>query len=202
VLLGFGIGAHGQPDVVGVLDEAGPHLLAVDHVVVAVAHRGGAQRGEVGARAGFGVADREVQFTGRDLGQEEFLLLVGTERHDRRRDAVDGQEWHRGTRDSCLVGEDQLIHRRAGLTAVLLRPGQRQPSVAAHLGDGVAVRVALAVLALRRAQRLDTVGRHQLSEVGPQLAAQLLLLWAVADPHRLVLTLLGAQFGTRRPTRL
>ena len=44
VLLGLGVGAHRQPHVVGVGDQAGPHLLAVDDVVVAVAHRGGAQR--------------------------------------------------------------------------------------------------------------------------------------------------------------
>ena len=79
VLLGLRVGAHRQPDVVGVGDQAGPHLLAVDDVVVAVAHGGGAQRGQVGARAGLGVADREVQLARGDLGQEELLLLVGAE---------------------------------------------------------------------------------------------------------------------------
>ena len=79
VLLGFGVGARCQPDLVGVGDQAGPHLLAVDHVVVAVAHRGGAQVGQVGAGPGLGVADGEVQLAGCDLGQEELLLLFGAE---------------------------------------------------------------------------------------------------------------------------
>ncbi len=39
-----GIGAAGQPDVVGVLDQARPHLLAVDDPLVTVALGAGAQR--------------------------------------------------------------------------------------------------------------------------------------------------------------
>ena len=68
VLLGLRVGAYGQPHVVGVRDEAGPHLLAVDDVVVAVAHRGGAQCREVGACARLRIADGEVQLARRDLG--------------------------------------------------------------------------------------------------------------------------------------
>ena len=45
----LGIRAGGEPDVVGVLSQARPHLLSVDHPLVAVAHGGRLQRGEVGA---------------------------------------------------------------------------------------------------------------------------------------------------------
>ena len=48
-LVPVGPGPAGQPYVVGVLDQAGPHLLAVDHVVVAVPGCRGAQRRQVGA---------------------------------------------------------------------------------------------------------------------------------------------------------
>ena len=64
------IGPAGQPDVVRVLDQAGPHLLAVDHVAVAVTDRAGTQRGQVRASARLGVADGEVQLPRRDPGQE------------------------------------------------------------------------------------------------------------------------------------
>jgi hypothetical protein len=52
VLGGVGIGAGGQPDVVGVAGEGGEDLLAVDHPLVAVLDRLGGERGQVGARAG------------------------------------------------------------------------------------------------------------------------------------------------------
>src|SRR6202035_2871474 len=67
-------GAAGQPDVVGGVRAGGEDLLPVDHVVVAVADGPGAQRGEVGARLGLGVADREVHLPGQDARQEEVLL--------------------------------------------------------------------------------------------------------------------------------
>ncbi len=88
------VGAARQPHVVGVLDEAGPHLLAVDDVLVAVADRSGAQRREVGARLGLGVADGEVDLAARDLRQVVRLLLLGAVRHDRRPDGVERQERH------------------------------------------------------------------------------------------------------------
>ena len=82
-----GFGAHREPAVVGVAGERRPHLLAVDHVLVAVAHRARGERREVGAGAGLRVADAEVDVAREDLREEELLLLVGAEAHDRRPDA-------------------------------------------------------------------------------------------------------------------
>ena len=82
VLGHIGVGAGGQPEVVGVAGQAGEDLGAVDDVLVAVAHRPGLQRGEVGAGVGLGVPDAEVDLPGQDLGQEELLLLLGAEVHD------------------------------------------------------------------------------------------------------------------------
>ena len=56
LLLRGRVGAAQAEDPVGVLAERRPGLLAVDHPVVAVAHRGRAQRGEVGAGVGLGEA--------------------------------------------------------------------------------------------------------------------------------------------------
>ena len=208
MLLGLGVGAHRQPDPVGVRDQAGPHLLPVDHVVVAVADRGGAQVGQVGSRVRLRVADREVQFACRDPGQKELLLLVGAEGHDRRRDAVDGQERHRRTGDGRFVGEDQRVHRGAILAAVLLGPVQGEPPVLAHLRDDVAVSIAGPHLALHRAQRLAALGRHERGEVRPELAAEVLLLGGVTDAHfsRPPLSVISHQgprpFGQPLPIRL
>src|SRR5579875_1953353 len=63
-------------------DQARP--LAVDHVLIAVADRAGAQRGQVRPCPGLGVPDREVDLARRDLRQVERLLLLGAEPHDRR----------------------------------------------------------------------------------------------------------------------
>ena len=56
VLLGLGVGAHQAEAPVGVLGAGGPDLLAVDDPVVAGVLALGLQGGEVGARAGFGIA--------------------------------------------------------------------------------------------------------------------------------------------------
>ena len=58
---GVGVGSGGQPDVVGGGGEGGEDLLAVHDVLVAVPDRSGLERGQVGARAGLGVADGEVE---------------------------------------------------------------------------------------------------------------------------------------------
>src|SRR6202011_206028 len=76
VLDGIRIGATSQPDVIGVVSAGGEDLLTVDDVLVAVANRGGAQRRQVGARLRLGVADREMQLTGKDCGQKPLLLFL------------------------------------------------------------------------------------------------------------------------------
>ena len=70
------VGAAGQPHVVGVLDQAGPHLLAVDHVARRRrGPRGCAATARSVPASGLGVADREVDLARGDPGQEERLLL-------------------------------------------------------------------------------------------------------------------------------
>ena len=75
VLDGVRIGAAGQPHVVGVVAAGGEDLLAVDDVLVALPHRAGAQRRQVGAGLGLGVADGELQLAGEDPRKEQLLLF-------------------------------------------------------------------------------------------------------------------------------
>ena len=68
-------GARDQQQQIGMLGARGPDLLAVDDVVVAFAHRGGAQIERVGARGRLGDAEGlQPQLARRDLRQPARLL--------------------------------------------------------------------------------------------------------------------------------
>ena len=75
-MLGLGRGADQAEDPVGLVGIAGPHLLAVDEVMVALVFGLGLQAGEVGARARLRIALAPADFAARDLGQEVLLLLL------------------------------------------------------------------------------------------------------------------------------
>ena len=181
VLGHVGVGAHGQPDVVGLVGARGEDLGAVDDVLVAVAHGPRAQRRQVGARLGLGVADGEVELAGEDLGQEERLLLLGAEAHDRRPHRVDGDEGERGAGAPGLVEEDELVGGRPALSAELGRPPDAEPPVLADLAHDLAP--GLAALAALGQPGPHLVGQ-QLGVVATQLGAQLLLFGALFEEHR------------------
>ena len=67
---GVGVGAGDQVAPVGVGGAGGPHLLPVEHPVVAVALGPGAQRGHVAAGVGLAHADAPHRRAGDDLGEE------------------------------------------------------------------------------------------------------------------------------------
>ena len=69
-----GIGAHEQEAPVGHVAHAGPHLLAVDHEVIAVEHRARLEIGQVGARVRLGEALAPELLGGEDARQEAPLL--------------------------------------------------------------------------------------------------------------------------------
>jgi hypothetical protein len=70
VLGSVGVGAGEEEHVVGELGLRGPHLLAVDHPLVAVEHGGGLEAGEVGAAVGLAEALAPPHLAPQDLGQE------------------------------------------------------------------------------------------------------------------------------------
>ena len=181
VLGRVGIGAASEPHVVGLVGATGEHLVAVDHPLIAVEDRPRAQRRQVGAGLRFRVADGEVDLAGEDPGQEERLLLVAAEAHDRGPDRVEGDERERRPGPLHLVEEDELVGRRPPLTAVLPGPPDPEPPVRSDLPDDVAEQRA----ALPRLPQLGPdLGRQQLREVLTQLLAQRLLLGGVLEEHR------------------
>ena len=180
VLRRFGVGAHGEPTVVRIAGQARPELLPVDHPLVAVALGASRQRGEISACLGFAVADAEVEVALQYLGQEEVLLGVGAMGHDLGPDGVDRQHRHRRSGAHRLVEEDELLDVRAPLAAVLLGPADAEPAVRAHAAHHFAH--ALAHLVRARELRADLRGQQPVV-VGPQLAAQGLLFFVVADVH-------------------
>jgi hypothetical protein len=127
-----GVGAAGEPDVVGVVAAGGEDLLPVDDVAISVPYRPRPQRGQVGAGLRLGVPDREVQLACQDPRQEELLLLGGAMRLQRGADGLQGDRRQRHVGPDRLVGEDLLFHLAEPASSVLGRPAQPEPPVAAH----------------------------------------------------------------------
>ncbi len=184
MLGGVGIGAHRQPDVVGHVGATREDLGAVHDVLVTVTHRPGLQRSQVGARLGLGVADGEVDLSGQDGGEEERLLLLGAETHDRRAHRVHGDEGERGTGPTGLVEEDELVGGGATLAAELLGPSDAEPAVLADAADDLAPQ--LAALAHLADAPADLVG-EQFGVVLAQFLAQGQLLGGFLQEHGAVL---------------
>ena len=117
------IGAHQAEDPVGVLAQRGPGLLSVDDVAVAVADRGGAQRGQVraGFRFGEALTPPDVHAGGRR--QEALLDFLRPELGDHRAHHF-GVEVQR-LRDAVqlhFVGPDLELGGRPVLSAPLDGP--------------------------------------------------------------------------------
>ena len=148
-----GVGADQREDRVGHVGGGGPDLLAVDDVLVAVAHGARLEAAEVGAGAGLGVALRPRDLAGEDVADVLLLLLLGAV--DEHRGA---EQHHAGAADGGRLGaghllvEDHLLHRGEAGAAVLLGPVRGDPAV---LGEGVGpllrgdLHVLVGVLAVR-----------------------------------------------------
>ncbi len=130
------VGAHQAEDHVGVLAQGGPGLLTVDDVVVAIAHRRGLDRGQVRARAGFGVALAPPVRTVQDARQPVVLLLprlpylisTGAEHVHAKRHQTGG------TGQGALVVKNELLDRAPAGAAVLGRPVVGQPATLVEHG--------------------------------------------------------------------
>src|SRR4029079_16704456 len=106
-----------------------PDLLSVDDVLVAVAHRGRAQVGEVGTGLRLAEALAPVLVGRQDAGQPPLLLLLGAPRDDHRADLPDAVRVEDAGRahPRHLLGVDDVLDR-CGLAPVpRLRPVDRRP---------------------------------------------------------------------------
>ncbi len=77
--LGLRVRAGDEVDPVGGGGPGVPDLLAVDDEVSALAHRSGADGGDVGSGVGLGHADAPCRGAVEDLGQVGSLLVGGPE---------------------------------------------------------------------------------------------------------------------------
>ena len=149
-----GDGPRRHHDEVGRAAVGDERLGAVEDPVVAVAHRGGLERGEVGAAGRLGHADRGEQLAGAERRQPARLLLVVGEVHEVRRHdvAVDADAARQRHVDlGELLGQHRVEPVVAGLGAAVLlgdlepeEPllARRQPEVA---GQAVVGRVLVEV---------------------------------------------------------
>ncbi|MNE13103.1 hypothetical protein D3C80_1059300 [compost metagenome] len=156
-------GSGQQDHQVRMLDARDPHLLAVDHVLVALAHGTGLDLGGVGAGGGLGHAHRlQAQFTAGQFRQVVAFLRLA---------AVTQQGEHvvhlavHGAGVTAAAVHFLQDHRRLGQaqagTAVLHGNHRRQP---ASLGQGLDKRLGktflLVDLAPIRGIELGTQGAH------------------------------------------
>src|SRR5439155_10076151 len=127
------IAAHQHLGPVSHVGERAPDLLAVDDVLLAVAHRSGAQRGEVGPRVRLREPLTPHFLAGEDPRQVGRLLLGRRFHHERRPRVHETDEVHADGRRPVLghlLEVHQLLARRRAATAVLDRPAHaRVPGV-------------------------------------------------------------------------
>ena len=97
--------------------------------MVAVAHRGGLERGEVGAGIRFGIALAPPDIALKDVGQEAPLLFLAAVGHQHRRHHLHA-EGHRlrGADQAHFHREDMLLGDAPAGAAVLDRPVRRGPA--------------------------------------------------------------------------
>ncbi len=103
-----------------------PHLLSVDHPLVAVELAGRRDVGQIAARAGFGVALAPQFGDVEDLRQEPLLLLGGAEGDQRRSEQFLAEVVHlRGSvGDRVLLVERDAVRDGQSAAAVFLRPSE------------------------------------------------------------------------------
>src|SRR4029434_6562803 len=82
-----------------------------------------------------------------------------------------------------LLPEDQLLERAAALAAVLLRPADAEPAVAAHAADDLPGHRPAHVFPLFH-ERAAQLGREEVAVVGAQLLAERVLLGGEIEMHR------------------
>ena len=111
--LGARVGDRQQHHDAGPQAVRDPHLLPVDHVVVAVAHRAGADRLHVGAGVGLGHRERRAHLAARHPRQQPVLLLGGAERLDHeRRDEVRVDDARQRDPAARELLDDQRVRRQ------------------------------------------------------------------------------------------
>ena len=120
----IGIGAGQQHGPFGALAEGGPDLLSVDDPLVAIAHRGGGQRGHIGTSPGLGEQLAPTLLAGHQRRQQMALGFVAGP-------LLDGGCGQRQARTTGHMGNFPQVQQRE-------RPGGiRARQTTAAMVDGV-----------------------------------------------------------------
>ena len=177
------IGAHQQLRVVGGGRHAGPDLVAVDHVVVPVAPRGGAQGGQVGAGRGLREALAPGLLASQDPWQVRGLLLRRAFDHQRRprvQQADEIGEVERRLHPRALLGEQELLGQGRAAAAVLARPVQARVARVEQPSLPAGIVLALGFVSRFRRRGLSLQG-HRFVQPAAQLVAEALVFGGVAQ---------------------
>jgi hypothetical protein len=179
--LGVGLDVH-VDDVVLRGSARRPQLLAVDDVMVAVAHRGRPHRPDVRAGIGLRHRDRELDLAGQQLRQPMALLLLGSLMRDveAAEDAAAISHAEIGARPRQFLRDDRHVDRVAAKAAVFLGKRHREqpgldPFGVERIGvRGVAVEPAHVVRRrVPRHQLLHRFAEHRLLVAEAEIHHQL-----------------------------
>ena len=173
-----GVGAREQDAPVGDVGVAGPDLVPVDHVLVAVARRGGAQRREVGAGVGLAEALAPAVAPADQAGKEAILDGVAAVRADALHEVAEARA-RRRARGGDLLVEDHVEHGRQVVTAEPRRPAQPEEPGVVERGVPFGLARPVLVVGRRRGQAGVVLG-----EPGAQAAAELGFGGRVTKVHR------------------
>ena len=145
------VGTDEHGDEVGRAPVGQPHLLAGDDPLLAVAHRLGPDRRDVGAQPRLRHRERPAHLTGRHPGQVALLLLVGPVLEDEVGDDEVGVDdaAHRHPAPRDLLDDERVRQQRLPEPAVLLGDHQPEDPHLLHALDDLR-RVLVAVLELGR----------------------------------------------------
>ena len=126
------IGASQYKHPFGLMGPGGPDFLAVDHPFtrVRIAAGPGTDAGQVGARAGLGVALSPIVGAGQNAWQEALFLLGRAKGHQRRgqQGLADMADTAWATAAHILLVEDDLLGQRDVAAAVPGLPAQAGPA--------------------------------------------------------------------------
>ena len=129
LLLRLGVGAHQAKDPIRILAERIPGFLAIDDVLIALAHRAGAQGGQIRTGARLGIPLAPPGLARADLGQKTLLLRGAAERDEHGSDHFEpkGNEARR-TGERRFLLEDVLLNGVPSGAAELHGPAHGTPA--------------------------------------------------------------------------
>ncbi|MNO51578.1 hypothetical protein D3C76_419760 [compost metagenome] len=182
LLTGLGVGAHQAEHPVGKVRQGGPGFLAVDHVVIALAHCAGFQRRQIRTGTRLGVALAPPVLTGKNSGKEVCFLLGGAELDDHWRDHFQAERHHlRCARGKAFLVENMLLHGTPAGTAELDRPPRREPALPVE--DLHPLHLMRFAQAFAQRNPLGQFARQIVAQEGPDFLAKGLFLWGKFNVH-------------------